>query len=76
MLIQIVIRRNQMSKAPCKDCPNKGCGYYHSQCEQYIEFQKECEEARKARRTMSDYLSYKSECVKVRKRRKLNETAN
>lgn len=52
-----------MSKAPCKDCPNKGCGYYHSQCEQYIAFQKECEEARKARRTMSDYLSYKSECV-------------
>lgn len=62
-----------MSKAPCKDCPNKGCGYYHSQCEQYIAYQKECE---KARRTMSDYLSYKSECVKVRKRRKFNETAN
>lgn len=26
--------------SPCKDCPKKGCGSYHSECEQYIEFQK------------------------------------
>jgi hypothetical protein len=25
---------------PCKDCENKGCGSYHSQCERYIEYAK------------------------------------
>ena len=27
--------------APCKDCPKKGCGSYHSECEKYKEYQRE-----------------------------------
>ena len=65
-----------MSNAPCKNCSNKGCGSYHSQCEKYIAFQKECEEARKQRKNEADYLSYKRDCIRVRKRRKLDETAD
>lgn len=29
--------------APCKDCPDKGCGARHSTCEKYLQFRKECE---------------------------------
>lgn len=34
---------------PCKNCPNKGCGTYHSQCEPYqaaIKRQREIKEVR------------------------------
>lgn len=27
--------------SPCKDCPKKGCGSYHSECEQYLEYRAE-----------------------------------
>lgn len=30
-----------MKQAPCKDCPAKGCGSYHDECEKYIEYQKQ-----------------------------------
>lgn len=23
---------------PCKDCENKGCGIYHSQCKDYLKY--------------------------------------
>ncbi len=32
---------------PCKDCENKGCGVYHSQCEKYLEYRESLEMARK-----------------------------
>lgn len=39
------------SVCPCKDCPNKGCGVYHSKCEKYLkwkeEYQKDMEYLRK-----------------------------
>lgn len=25
---------------PCKDCKKKGCGLYHSQCEDYLNYTK------------------------------------
>ena len=25
---------------PCKDCEKKGCGDYHSQCQEYLEYKK------------------------------------
>jgi hypothetical protein len=25
---------------PCKDCEKKGCGNYHSQCKEYLEYKK------------------------------------
>lgn len=32
---------------PCKDCANKGCGAFHSKCELYKTWVKECTEDRK-----------------------------
>lgn len=29
-----------MTKCPCKDCENKGCGSYHDECEPYQKFRK------------------------------------
>ena len=29
-----------MIHAPCKDCPDKGCGR-HSQCERYLQYKKD-----------------------------------
>ena len=60
-----------MSNAPCKNCPNKGCGSYHSQCEKYIAFQKECEEARKQRKNEADYLSYKRRLYQNKKKEEI-----
>lgn len=27
-------------ECPCKDCKKKGCGVYHSQCKEYLEYVK------------------------------------
>ena len=35
-----------MTKAPCKDCPDRHL-HCHSTCEKYIAYNKECEELRK-----------------------------
>ena len=34
---------------PCRTCDKKGCGTYHSDCEQYLRWKKELEEVKKAR---------------------------
>lgn len=34
-----------MTKAPCKDCPDRHL-HCHSTCEKYIAYNKECEELR------------------------------
>lgn len=36
-------------KAPCKDCPDKGCGR-HSSCQMYIEYKDKVEEWNKVHR--------------------------
>ena len=33
--------------APCKDCPKKGCGSYHDECELYQKYREECLEENK-----------------------------
>lgn len=35
---------------PCRDCPRQGCGTYHSQCKEYLDFQKRQQEAYKQRK--------------------------
>lgn len=30
-----------MIQVPCKNCPAKGCGSYHDECEKYQEYQKQ-----------------------------------
>lgn len=62
-----------MSNAPCKDCDNKGCGTYHSKCEKYLAFKRECESARKMRQLEADLNGYRRNCIKPKKRRKFNE---
>lgn len=37
------------AKFPCKDCPNKGCGSFHSQCEPYLKAVKQNEELKSKR---------------------------
>lgn len=34
-------------KAPCKNCPNKGCGSYHDQCEEYQTYRRATDQKRK-----------------------------
>ena len=34
---------------PCKDCPDKGCGIKHADCERYLAFKAECEGERRER---------------------------
>ncbi len=48
-------------EAPCKDCPKKGCGSYHDQCPDFIEYKKEREkiyEARKLRIKQETDINY------------------
>jgi len=46
--------------SPCLECPNKGCGSYHSKCEKYIDFRKKIDEENrikdKRRRLISDQI--------------------
>jgi hypothetical protein len=48
-------------KAPCKDCPNVGCGPYHDECEPYQEYVKKRQARQGAVNT--DYLQYKQDAV-------------
>lgn len=41
------VRNANYRKNPCKDCPDKGCGAYHSICKYYIAWAKGREEDRK-----------------------------
>lgn len=29
------MNKSNLIQAPCKDCPRKGCGEYHNECEAY-----------------------------------------
>lgn len=35
--------------APCKDCPEKGCGAKHATCEAYIAYRKTADEYNKSK---------------------------
>ena len=56
---------------PCKECPNRGCGVFHSECEKYIAYHEKCKNIRKQKeserqatpefsRTMQHYAWRKS----------------
>lgn len=32
---------------PCKECPNRGCGVFHSECEKYLEWKTYADELNK-----------------------------
>lgn len=44
---------------PCKDCEKKGCGAYHSQCKEYIEFT-EWKKQTNANERQAKQFNYKS----------------
>lgn len=52
-----------MSTAPCKDCERKGCGAYHSQCKEYLEFQRENEKRYKERKKEAEIIEYRRNCI-------------
>ncbi len=60
--------------SPCKNCPNKGCGSYHSQCEDYLKFKekvdKENQNRLKAKEFEDIYLRMKVRELDKGKRRK------
>lgn len=53
-------------ECPCRYCEKKGCGAYHSQCEDYKLFQAEREAIRHQKRLDGEYP------FSVKKRRKRN----
>lgn len=42
--------RANRSNCPCRDCPDKGCGAYHGQCEKYQKWRSLLDERNKAER--------------------------
>ena len=40
---------------PCKDCEKKGCGNYHSQCQEYLGFKKWKEQVNEKERKEKQY---------------------
>lgn len=42
---------------PCKDCDNKGCGVYHSQCQKYLEYKKWKEQVNEKERKAKAFYS-------------------
>lgn len=43
-----------MKPSPCKECPKKGCGAYHSKCKFYNDWKGEIEESKTA--TQEDFI--------------------
>ena len=42
---------------PCKDCEKKGCGDYHSQCQEYLEYKKWKEQVNEKERKAKMFYS-------------------
>lgn len=43
--------------SPCKNCPKKGCGAYHAECEKYLEFKQYREEVRKKEKDYNTFYN-------------------
>lgn len=56
-------------KAPCANCPKKGCGSYHDECPDYISFKKSQEDLYKRRKEAKDRRIFITEEVERIKRR-------
>jgi len=58
---------------PCKDCPDKGCGAYHCECEKYLAYQEALEKLRQVRNGVL-HLYSPSPMLTRNIRNKLNRT--
>ena len=58
-------------KSPCRECPDVGCGAYHSKCEKYLAF---VEEGKSNKRPYTEYehINYLTRRSWKRKRRSNN----
>lgn len=52
--------------APCKDCPQKGCGAYHDQCEKFKAYKAD-------RKAFYEDTKKRNTTVRCGKRRQLND---
>lgn len=56
-----------MTTNPCKDCERKGCGAFHSQCDAYMQYRKERNEALTAayrQRAEANAIYDRQQCAK------------
>ena len=44
---------------PCKDCPLKGCGLHHLECEKYSKFKEERDKELKKRKLHNEIFYYR-----------------
>lgn len=43
------------TKAPCKECPRKGCGAYHDKCKEFAEYKAKLEANKKQQDVDHDF---------------------
>lgn len=52
-----------MRVSPCKSCDRKGCGSYHDECKEYLEWKEECKTYKKPPEYYREFIketTYKS----------------
>lgn len=45
-----------MKETPCLKCEKSGCGKYHDECEEYLDFRKERESCYEAKRKSNEMV--------------------
>ena len=55
-------------KCPCKECPDKGCGSYHDQCEKYQEWISEQNNIKDKKKNDSIYYYFRKDMIHKTKR--------
>ena len=48
-------------RAPCEECTRKGCGSFHDQCKEYLEYREWIEDKRKRKAKDTAYEGYRRE---------------
>lgn len=62
-------------EAPCKDCPDKGCGAYHDKCPKYQEYKSITNQQKEEKRIRDKIDSdYKSVVIERANKRRKNRT--
>jgi len=50
-----------LKKSPCVNCPKKGCGVYHAECKDYLEYSNYNRELREKIRKDRELYAYKQQ---------------
>jgi hypothetical protein len=54
-----------MRQAPCKDCPEKGCGSKHDSCQKYQEWDKERKDFLQQKSVECEIVGGTFDCIKA-----------